>query len=317
MTRTNQQLRQLQSLPLEAKIVFSTERIRTWYEENDGNVYCSVSGKDSMVMLHLVRSIYPNVPAVSVNTGMEHPENIKHLDTIDNLTWLKPEKRAYEVFAEDGYPVISKMNSRKLYTLKNRTGKNEATRRLYLTGINRNGEFHQASKLPDKYHYLIDADFKISHKCCDVMKKNPIHKFEKLTGMKGYVGTMAVESDRRRLNYLQHGCIIRSKNGYCRPIAIWTEQDILEYIVKNDVKISDAYGDIIRNENGELETTGESRTGCIFCLYGIHRESEPNRIQRLKEQYPKLYNYCLRGEEPSKRGLAMKKVLDALDIPYD
>lgn len=316
MKRTNSDLRQLQSLPLEAKIIFSESRIRSWYEENDGAVYCSVSGKDSIVMLDLVRSLYPEVPAVSVNTGMEHPENIKHLQTIDNLVWLKPEKRVHDVFKEDGYPVISKMNSRKLFTLQNRTGNNEATRRLYLTGINRAGEYHSASKLPDKYHYLIDSSFKISHKCCDVMKKNPIHKYERESSRRGYVGTMAAESDRRKLNFLEYGCILRSKNGYCRPIAIWTEQDILEYIVKKNISVSAAYGEILKDDNGKYYTTGESRTGCIFCLYGIQREQEPNRIQRLKEQYPKLYDYCLRGEEPSKKGLAMKKVLDTLDIPY-
>ena len=63
MIRTNSDLMQLQSLPLEAKIIYSQERIRTWYDENDGDVYCSISGKDSTVMLDLVRELYPNVPA--------------------------------------------------------------------------------------------------------------------------------------------------------------------------------------------------------------------------------------------------------------
>ncbi len=317
MVRTNNELRQLQSLPLEAKIIFSKERIRTWYEENDGDVYCSVSGKDSTVMLDLVRELYPNIPAVTVDTGMEHPENRKFLKKIDNIEFLRPEKEFFEVLRDDGYPALSKMNSRKLYTLQNPTDRNHATRNLYKTGINRKGEFHQASMLPESYHYLIDSDIRFSHKCCDVMKKNPIYKYEKRSKRRGYVGTMAEESDRRKYNYLQYGCIVRGNKGYCRPISIWTEQDILEYIYINKLPISKAYGEVIINDNKEYETTGETRTGCIFCLYGIQREKEPNRIQRLKEQYPKLYDYCLRGEEPTKQGLAMKKVLEELNIPYE
>jgi hypothetical protein len=129
---------------------------------------------------------------------MEHPENIKHLKTIKNLIWLKPEKKIHEVLNESGYPIISKINSRKLYTLQNRTGKNEATRNLYLTGYNQKGEFHSASMLPPKYHDFIDAGFKISHKCCDIMKKDPLHKFEKEFKLKAYVATMAADSDGRK-----------------------------------------------------------------------------------------------------------------------
>jgi hypothetical protein len=82
------------------------------------------------------------------------------------------------------------------------------------------------------------------------------------------------------------------------------------------VQISGAYGEVVLKD-GIYQTTGESRTGCFFCLLGIQNETEPNRIQRLKTQYPKLYDYCLRGDNPSKEGLAMKKVLEKLNIPYD
>ena len=57
------QLKQMQSLPLEAKIIKSQQRIREWYEHWDGDVYVSFSGgKDSTVLLHLVRELYPDVP---------------------------------------------------------------------------------------------------------------------------------------------------------------------------------------------------------------------------------------------------------------
>ena len=52
-------LKQMQSLPLSAKIRMSQTRIRGWYDYFCGNVYVSFSGgKDSTVLLHLVRSLY-------------------------------------------------------------------------------------------------------------------------------------------------------------------------------------------------------------------------------------------------------------------
>lgn len=48
-----------QALPLEAKISRSKARIRTWYELWQGRVHVAWSGgKDSSVLLHLVRSRY-------------------------------------------------------------------------------------------------------------------------------------------------------------------------------------------------------------------------------------------------------------------
>jgi len=44
-------LRQLQSLPLQAKITMAEQRIREWYEHFGGNVCISFSGgKDSTVL---------------------------------------------------------------------------------------------------------------------------------------------------------------------------------------------------------------------------------------------------------------------------
>ena len=66
------QLTQFQNLPLDVKIAKSRLRIREWYEHYGGQVNVSFSGgKDSSVLLHLVRSLYPEVPAVFSDTGLE------------------------------------------------------------------------------------------------------------------------------------------------------------------------------------------------------------------------------------------------------
>lgn len=75
MTHTTGELRQMQSLPLELKIAMTERRIREFYDAMDGKVCVNFSGgKDSTVLLDLVRRIYPDIPAVFANTGLETPK---------------------------------------------------------------------------------------------------------------------------------------------------------------------------------------------------------------------------------------------------
>ena len=64
---TSYDLKQMQSVSLEGKIIMTQLRIRQWYDHFDGNVYVSFSGgKDSTVLKHIVDGIYNDVPVVFV-----------------------------------------------------------------------------------------------------------------------------------------------------------------------------------------------------------------------------------------------------------
>ena len=116
-------LRQKQALPLEAKIIASKQRIKEWYEHWDGEVYISNSGGvDSTVLSHLVHSLYPDVPDVYCDTGLEYPELRNFIMSKPNVVVLKPSlynrhTRQYEnisfpqVISKYGYPLISKEQS--------------------------------------------------------------------------------------------------------------------------------------------------------------------------------------------------------------
>lgn len=306
------QLSQRKSLPLEVKIQLSMNRIQEWYEHWDGNVYVAFSGgKDSTVLLKLVRSIYPNIPAVFSDTGLEYPEIRNFVKSIDNVTVVKPRKKFKDVIETYGYPVISKKNARYLRDLQNPTNKNGAVRNLRLTGYNRKGIYCPSMILPKKYRYLVDAPFKISERCCDYIKKEPLHKYSKETNSYPFIGILTGESSMREREYLKHGC-----NSYnlaeptSQPIAFWTEQDILTYIMNENINIASIYGEIKRNKSGELYCSGESRTGCMFCMFGVHLEPSPNRFQRMKITHPAQYKYCMEN-------LGIRKVLEYINVPYE
>ena len=89
---TRKELLEMQSLPLNIKIRMTQTRIRDWYQTYGGNVYVSFSGgKDSTVLLHLVRELYPDVKAVYCDTGLEYPEIKEFVKSFDNVEIIEQE----------------------------------------------------------------------------------------------------------------------------------------------------------------------------------------------------------------------------------
>ena len=111
-----QRLKELQSLDLNRKVGITIARITEWYQHWDGNIYVSFSGgKDSTVLLHIVRSLFPDVPAVFSNTGLEYPEIQKFVKSFDNVTTIYPKMKFTDVIGTYGYPLIGKEVSEAIY----------------------------------------------------------------------------------------------------------------------------------------------------------------------------------------------------------
>ena len=131
------------------------------------------------------------------------------------------------------------------------------------------------------------------------MKKNPIKKYEKESGNKPIVGTMAHESRLRKMTYLKNGCnSFNSPRPISTPLSFWNEDDIWEYLRNKNVPYSKIYD------------MGYERTGCMFCMFGVHLEKGENRFQRMKKTHPKQYNYCINK-------LGCGKVLDHIGVKYN
>jgi len=290
-------LLQKQSLPLELKEVLTWDRIEKFCIQNDDKVYIAFSGGlDSTVLLHLVRRFNPKIEGVFSNTGLEYPETVEFIKTFDNIKILYPKKSFYEVIQDHGYPIISKEVAKNISRYRNTKDPLQKEYRLYGT---KNGvKVGKMGVIPKKWKYLIDAPFKISDRCCDILKKQPLQLYEKFTGNKPFIGTMAVDSNRRTMDYLKNGCnSFKEGKEKSTPLGFWRRGDVLSYVKKYDLPINPVY------------SMGEKHTGCIFCCFGCHLESKPNRFQRMEGHHINLYNYCLDT-------LGLRDVLDFIGIEY-
>lgn len=301
----------MQSWSLEQKIKVTQTRIIEWYEHFDGHVYVSFSGgKDSTVLLDLVRRAFPDVPAVFIDTGLEYPEIRKFVETIPNVTWLKPEMNFRKVIETYGYPLISKEVAQKIYESRNNpNGYTKARFDDNSDYVKKYGKRYSMSK----WKWLRDSDIPISHKCCIIMKKKPAKQYEKESGLQPIIGTMACESALRKTAWLKHGCnSFNRERPSSQPMSFWTEQDILEYLYRFKIPYASVYGEIKQDKNGKYYTTGCDRTGCIFCGFGAHLEKEPNRFQRLKKTHPQIWEWCMKST--CQGGLGMREVLDYIGV---
>lgn len=344
---SREDLKYFQAMPLDIKVAMTKTRIREWVKEYGADgVYVSFSGgKDSTVLLHIVRELYPNIEAVFVDTGLEYPEIRKFVKTFSNVTILRPKMRFDEVIKKYGYPIISKEVGTCVFQgRKCLQGSNKYNYRLKIllgTATDKNGNKSLFCK--EKYKPLLHTDFICGSYCCNIMKKNPAKEFTKKTDKKPITAQMASESKLRERQWLENGCNgFEMKSPISNPISFWTEQDVLQYIKQNNLPIASVYGDIVdeaqiiksggdifeqqsmfENCGGNLTTTRCERTGCMFCGFGCHLEKE-NRWLRLKKTHPRQYEYCIGGGEyneegiwqPNSKGLGLGYCFDVLNEIY-
>lgn len=368
MRHTPYDLFQMQALPLEAKIHMTQARIRTWldswarydivnkktgktrfvtWDTRTGDepplkeneyidkvwldwVYLSFSGgKDSTVLDDILTKMGLGgdvVPRVFCDTGLEYPE-LRMFATKKADTVLRPGMRFDQVLKIYGYPVVGKEVSKKIREA--RGGAPGAVNSI--NGLNLDGTPSKFRQRFVKYAPLVNTDFKVSDQCCDVMKKKPFKAYEKETGRVPILATMAQESRLRAVAWMKNGCnAFDAKRSVSQPMAFWTEQDVLRYILENELPIASVYGDIVPaddqmtlgiEENQKLKVTGTPRTGCVFCPIGAHCN---DRFRQMKATHPRQWNYCIGGGQygedglwiPSKEGLGLGHVFDEMNEIY-
>lgn len=316
---SNEELSYLQSLPLEQKVMIAKDRIRSFvrFYGTDG-VYVSFSGGvDSTVLLHIVRSIYPDVRALFLDTWMEWPQIRAFVSEFPSVDTKKPCMGMKEIIKNYGWCFPSKDVAEAIWAA--RKGQKWAINKL--RGLDKDGKPNKYREQYKKWLPLYESKFIISPYCCDEQKEKPAYEYEEETGRHPIIGTMASESARRKETYLRTGCntfdttiaydaytgeeIRRNNNRpMSRPISIFSKQDILQYIIKNHLKYAAPYGKILEADQvegqcafdfcpcGKLKCTGESRTGCMFCPVGCHLDGLA-KFERLKAYNRKVYEYVM------------------------
>ena len=343
----------LLALPLEDKVLTSWEKIDQWYTAWGGKCYVSFSGgKDSTVLAYLVArylASYRTPPwplnLVFVNTGLEYPEiqhfvndyagwlrqEFPHIEV--NLFRMRPKMNIRQIVAKYGYSIVSKEVAGVVYE----TRKNpNCVRAKKLRGELLDKEGKPSAYNCDNWAFLLDAPFPISDRCCHVMKKASAHRYDGETKEKPIVATMATEGRQRMSKWRASGCnAFDGKRPMGKPMSFWSEQDVLRFIVDQELPIASVYGDIVasdgENDYGatlidcKLHCTGCQRTGCMFCGFGAHLEKGENRFQRMKRTHPRHYDFCIGGGafdpadglwKPTAKGLGYARVLDFIGVDY-
>lgn len=344
--------KELMSLETEYKEIISYGKIEEWYTAWEGRCYVSFSGgKDSTVLAYLVAkwlSSFQTPPypltLVFVNTGLEYPEIQQFVNEYAdwlrrkfpritvNLVRLRPKMNIRQVLTKYGYPIVSKEVSNCVALAKNGNG----TRMKRLNGELLRADGTKSEFNCDNWNFLLYAPFKISDRCCAVMKKAPTKDYEHKDKVLPLIATMADESRQRMQKWMKTGCnAFESKHPISKPMSFWTEQDVLRYLYGNDIPFCSVYGEIVASDGendygttlceAPLHCTGCKRAGCMFCALGAHLEKGENRYERLKRTHPKHYAFCIGGGEydhadglwkPNEKGLGFARVLDFIGVRY-
>lgn len=268
------------------------EKIKQTIEKyGEENFYLSFSGgKDSTVLSALLDMACPGnkIPRVYANTGIEYKmifdfvQETKEKDHLWELIILKPTKNIRQMLEEDGYPFKSKYHSMIVGIWQNRGIDKSETVKNYLelqtpkSGVKKHGS-HLCPKIL-RYQFYEGAPFKISDKCCDRIKKEPLHKFQKERN-KPYaiIGIMPSEGGQRET--AQCLAFQGDKLKAFQPLAPVTKEWEDWFIDEFNIKICDIYKSPYNYE----------RTGCKGCPFNPKLQES---LDILEKYFPNERKQC-------------------------
>ena len=210
---------------LSRKIEYSHSLLRSIFENHQQPVVCWSGGKDSTVVLHLVRQHRSDIPVIYVDSGVEFPETIQFVDLLVDL-WnlnsiiIKPREGEgfWDIGPKYGWPIF---------------GKNIASN---VERAVRTGNIRPQMSLLERI--LAENKLHVSARCAEFIQEKPSKEAEKLLGADvKIIGLRASESRARVRLWVDYGDYYFVKHYFGRdrgiwkanPIAIWTDKDIWEY----------------------------------------------------------------------------------------
>ena len=312
-----------EKMPYEFKVRYATVRAREFVEECEKrglNYHVSVGGLDSITLFRCLRHLKIKAPGISVSYLEDKSIQKVHKDL--GLECLKsavhhvdPDGREHrwtkqQIIQEFGFPVLSKEIAAKIENLQRPSEKNATVRHAIVTGetgafggFQKNSRMKMSQKWLEKFagyenenegvNYQI-APFMVSSKCCYYLKEKPCDDWAKAHNSVPFLGLMASEGGRRAKSLRINGCnYFGASTIRSAPFAIFSRQDLLQLALDLKVPVPEIYGEIVRDPDGTLRTTGAQRTGCSMCGFGVHLEKRPHRFDQLRERNPKEWEYWM------------------------
>jgi len=192
----------------------------------------------------------------------------------NKYVWKKGTPKSYWWCVDQyGYPILGKAASK----LK--------ARRINIDCFLRFSESSSEKEELKEYYDLL-RKVKISQACCDILKKEPSERKQaELKVDVIFKGLMAAESHSRKVSFSVRGYLFKSSRKYidtpfyhCNPLAIWTDDDIWEYIRKYNVPYSPLYDLTYKDNKGNTCTM--KRNGCMGCFTDYGRKDSHMAVLR-------------------------------------
>lgn len=261
--RLQQELNEHQSLPLGEKVARATDLIAQGLALGPASVAWS-GGKDSTVLLHLVRQQQPDVAVVWNNTGVEFPETWPFIRRMTEEWGLdlhiakpSPGETFWWAVEKYGWPLLGK-------------------------DIRRSTDHHITRRLTNRKRKAADVA-RISSYCCDYLKVKPSLRVTRALGTQvDIIGNMVAESRQRWWAWLDRGALYygnQRKRWVVWPLWFWKDEDIWRY--------HQEYG----LPHCTLYDMGHKRNGCWPC--GMDIGIPGNHLSRLRLSHPKLYRFLM------------------------
>lgn len=284
------ELQRLQRLSLPEKIAWANQAIDRALKASTRPSVAFSAGKDSTVLLDLIRKKRPDIDVIWGNTTIEFPECIQFAKYIShewhlNFHEVRPEVSFWRIVEEYGWPLMGK-------TFGVGGVAHKSSREKFFAELSASGKLTK--------QYAIQSEVPVSSACCTFLKERPSAKKQKELGVDCvFLGILAGESRQRMFNFLTYGEYYKPKAKNqpqkCHPLAIWTDEDIWAYIRQEGLPYAKLYDMGYYNDFGDKVC--HKRNGCMFC--GMDIKFKDNHLSIMRRTHPQIWRFAMQ-----KKGLA-------------
>ena len=242
----------------------------------EDNFYIAFSGgKDSTILSNLIDRARPGnqIPRVFSNTGIEYNSIVSFVRSLaqndERIKIIEPTVPIKPMLEKEGYPLKSKVHSAFLDRYQ-RLGWSKSTRQ-YLGLLEDKEPWSSLKSCPKCLEYQFSEDFhiRVSDKCCQRMKKDILHRYQREHGkVYGIIGVRQAEGGNR----INAQCMaFRNKRlSAFQPLAVCSDEWMNWYQETFNVQLCELYYPPYNLE----------RTGCKGCPFNRNLQKELDVIEK-------------------------------------